>query len=54
MSAAENVASVLKPVSELDTVKAAVQHGIEVFVEGLPGVLKALDKVASIHPFLQG
>ncbi|KAH9858598.1 hypothetical protein C2E23DRAFT_716767 [Lenzites betulinus] len=48
----QNVALSAKAVYEMDAMKT-VRDSIKTFVESLPAVLKALDEVAAIHPFLQ-
>ncbi|KAI0666572.1 hypothetical protein C8Q78DRAFT_434848 [Trametes maxima] len=48
----QNVISVVQPIYESDAAKV-VRESVTAFVEGLPGVLKALDQVANIHPFIK-
>ncbi|KAI0829941.1 hypothetical protein BC628DRAFT_1501118 [Trametes gibbosa] len=48
----QNVASSAEAVYEMDAMKT-VRDGIRSLVESLPAVLKALDEVAAIHPFLK-
>ncbi|KAI0633747.1 hypothetical protein C8Q77DRAFT_1157911 [Trametes polyzona] len=52
VAVAQNTISALQPLYEADTMKS-IRDGITAFVEGLPGVLKALDEVANIHPFIK-
>ncbi|KAI0644519.1 hypothetical protein C8Q79DRAFT_1011558 [Trametes meyenii] len=48
----KNVVSAVQPIYESDAAKT-VRESVTAFVEGLPGVLKALDDVANIHPFIK-
>ncbi|KAI0644515.1 hypothetical protein C8Q79DRAFT_777424 [Trametes meyenii] len=48
----QDTVSVVQPVFDSDPMKA-IREGVTALVEGLPGVLKALDEVANIHPFIK-
>ena len=49
---AQNILDAVQPVYESDAMKT-IRDGMNTLVEGLPGVLKALDEVANIHPFIK-
>ncbi|KAI0360921.1 hypothetical protein OH77DRAFT_1418971 [Trametes cingulata] len=49
---AQSVGTSLRPVYESDALKK-VREGINSLAESIPGLLKALDEVAKIHPFIQ-
>ncbi|KAI0656683.1 hypothetical protein C8Q70DRAFT_329984 [Cubamyces menziesii] len=49
---AQNILAAVQPVYESDAMKT-IRDGMNTLVEGLPGVLKALDEVANIHPFIK-
>lgn len=51
--AAESVGTALKPVYECDPLQS-LRNGINSLAESLPGLIKALDEVAKIHPFIAG
>ncbi|KAM5533024.1 hypothetical protein V8D89_013292 [Ganoderma adspersum] len=51
VATAESYASTAKPVYDSDAMKA-VREGVSMLVESLPGLVKALDEVAKIHPFI--
>lgn len=51
--AAESVDTALKPVYESDPLQS-LRTGINSLAESLPGLIKALDGVAKIHPFIAG
>ncbi len=53
MAIANDVESIVQPALQSDALKT-IQEGIATFAERLPGVLKALDEVANIHPFIKG
>ncbi len=48
---AENGVELVKPAYESEVMEMA-REGINKFVDSLPGLLKALDEVAKIHPFI--
>ncbi|KAI0644514.1 hypothetical protein C8Q79DRAFT_777234 [Trametes meyenii] len=52
VSTVDSTIATVQPLYELDAMKT-IRDGITTFVEGLPGVLKALDEVANIHPFIK-
>jgi len=35
-------------------VVGTIQHGVNTFMEAVPSLMKALDEVAKIHPFISG
>ena len=47
----QNAMSPLKSAYESDAMKA-VRNGVQTLVDSLPGLLKALDEVAKLHPFI--
>lgn len=51
--AAESVGTAVKPVYEGDPLQS-LRNGINSLAESLPGLIKALDEVAKIHPFIAG
>lgn len=53
MAVVDDVESIIEPAFQSDALKT-IQDGIATFAESLPGVLKALDEVANIHPFIKG
>ncbi|KAI0766841.1 hypothetical protein BD413DRAFT_141310 [Trametes elegans] len=52
VASVQNVITAAQPLYESDAMKV-VRDGIGTLMEGLPGVLKALDEVANIHPFIK-
>ncbi|KAI0666577.1 hypothetical protein C8Q78DRAFT_1058203 [Trametes maxima] len=52
VSTIDSAIAIAQPLYESDAMKT-IRDGITTFVEGLPGVLKALDEVANIHPFIK-
>ena len=51
VATAQGYASTLKPVYESDAMKT-VREGVNLLVDSLPGLVKALDEVAKLHPFI--
>ncbi|KAI1783149.1 hypothetical protein LXA43DRAFT_904186 [Ganoderma leucocontextum] len=51
VTAAQSYASTMKPVYESDAMKV-VREGVNMLVDSLPGLVKALDEVAKLHPFI--
>ncbi|KAI0633741.1 hypothetical protein C8Q77DRAFT_1157905 [Trametes polyzona] len=51
VASAQSMASPLKPVYESDAMKV-VRDGVNTLVDSLPGLVKALDEVAKLHPFI--
>ena len=51
VTTAQSYATSLKPVYESDAMKT-VREGVNLLVDSLPGLVKALDEVAKLHPFI--
>ena len=51
VAAAQGYASTAKTVYESDAMKT-VREGVNLLVDSLPGLVKALDEVAKLHPFI--
>ncbi len=51
VATAQGYASTLKPMYESDAMKT-VREGVNLLVDSLPGLVKALDEVAKLHPFI--
>ena len=51
LQAVEDCASTANPGCESDTQKSIVK-GVSILVDSLPGLVRALDKVAKLHPFI--
>ncbi|KAI1785889.1 hypothetical protein LXA43DRAFT_99677 [Ganoderma leucocontextum] len=51
VATAQSYASTMKPVYESDAMKT-IRDGVNTLVDSLPGLLRALDEVAKLHPFI--
>ena len=51
VAAAQGYASTAKTVYESDAMKT-VREGVNLLIDSLPGLVKALDEVAKLHPFI--
>lgn len=51
VTTAQSFSSPLKPVYESEAMKV-VRTGVNALVNSLPGLVKALDEVAKLHPFI--
>ena len=51
VATAQSYASTAKTVYDSDAMKT-VREGVNMLVESLPGLVKALDEVAKLHPFI--
>lgn len=40
--------------SELEHITGTIHKGVDTFMEAIPPLMKALDEVAKIHPFING
>lgn len=44
----------VKMLMDTPQVTEAIQKGVDTFMEAVPALMKALDEVAKIHPFISG
>ena len=51
VASAQSYSSPMKTVYESDAMKT-IREGVNTLVDSLPGLVKALDEVAKIHPFI--
>ena len=50
----QKIAAPIIPVIQASGAVDAIQKGMSGFMEGFPSLMKALDEVAKIHPFVAG
>ena len=41
-------------VADTSQIAAAIEEGVNTFMETVPALIKALDEVAKVHPFISG
>ena len=50
----DTLAAPVKALVDTPHVADAIQQGVNTFMEVVPSLMKALDEVAKIHPFISG
>lgn len=50
----DTLAAPAKTLLDTPQVVDAIQKGVNTFMEAVPSLMKALDEVAKVHPFISG
>jgi len=50
----DTLAAPAKALLDTPQIADAIQKGVNAFMEAVPSLMKALDEVAKVHPFISG
>jgi len=50
----DTLAAPVKALLDTPQIADAIQKGVNTFMEAVPSLMKALDEVAKVHPFISG